>query len=250
MIGLVDHDVAGLHITMKNRSDFESELIEVGSLVRGTQSRGDFAEDWQSQPVPVDGGLLATTPHVEGDAVNQIHREVRALHSREVEHSVIVDADNVRMAYCCDCPKAPREERKEMGISSSKRIKELERKGVWRLTGAYTIDDATSAGTQLGLGHVRADTSSDPWEERGGSSGVAMAIRLEPDRPTDLGCHGLDAGCGADADLVSHQWEVTQYRLEVKIVEHGQNALSVLELKGQERPELSLRPFLGEEVWT
>ena len=73
-------------------------------------------------------------------------------------------------------------------------------------------------------------------------------IRLEPGRPTDLGRHGLNAHCGTDADLVPHQWEVAQYRLEFKIVEHGQDALSVLELDGQERPELSLWPLLGEEV--
>jgi hypothetical protein len=147
MAASVDHDVSGLHISMKNRSDFEAELIEVGGLVRGTQGRGDVAEHWQRRSVPVDGGLLATTPYVEGDAVNQIHREVGPLRSRELEHPVVVDADDVRMVDCCNCSKAPREERKEMGICSSKRIEELEGEGEWIVTGAYTVDNATPAGT-------------------------------------------------------------------------------------------------------
>ena len=59
-------------------------------------------------------------PHhdVEGDAVNKIHREVGPFRSCEHEHSVVMDADNVRMADCRDCSKASREERKEMGIRS------------------------------------------------------------------------------------------------------------------------------------
>jgi hypothetical protein len=159
----VHDDVCGLHVPVKNRSHFKAQLIKVGGLVRRTQGRRDLAEHGESQPVPVYGCLRAATPYLEGDAVNQIHREVGSCRSSEVEHSVIVSAYNVRMVDGRDCSKAPREERKEVGVWSAKGIEQFEGKWIWIAAATYTIDDAASASTQVGLNHVGSDTGPGLW---------------------------------------------------------------------------------------